>query len=295
MAHRLRRGQTGVRLDERDRHDRTRERLGVRQFAVIRRTVRSAYALRWNGHRWNVAKTWPGYDILSDAAVLSARDVWVFGGSRIGPGTGTWHYDGRSWNQVETPVGLLGRASAVASGDIWAVGTDHNGYDLVARWNGHEWTHVEVPGLPQEETRYAMLNGIHATSSHDVWVVGYEYQNNGDDWSDTPLALHFDGHDWKRLDPPGQGILKDVTSDGRGGVWAIPLTMDPYDAPELLHFAHGRWTQIRPPRPDGQAVQVHDVAPVPSSTSTWAVGQEFPPGDQEPSDSVIWANGPLPR
>jgi hypothetical protein len=71
--------------------------------------------------------------------------------------------------------------------------------------------------------------------------------------------------------------------------------MEPYDAPELLHFADGRWTQIRPPRPDGRAVQVHDVTPVPFSTSTWAVGQQFPPGDQELSDSVIWVHGPLPR
>jgi hypothetical protein len=173
------------------------------------------------------------------------------------------------------------------------VGTDHDGYDLVARWNDREWTKVDVPGLPHEETHRVFFHGIHATSSRDVWVVGSEYQDNGDDWSETPLALHYNGHAWTRLNPPGQGMLMGVTADGHGGAWVIPSGELP-DAPELLHFANGRWTQIRPPRADGLAVQVQDVAPVLRSGSTWAVGREFRPDDGS-SDSMIWLNGPLPR
>ncbi|WP_141957455.1 hypothetical protein [Actinoallomurus bryophytorum] len=256
-----------------------------------------AYALRWNGQRWSVAQRWPGSDILSDAAVLSARDVWVFGSSHIGPGIGTWHYDGRSWKQVETPDGQLARASAVAPDDIWAIGTDDVGRDnVLSRWDGRTWTRVDVPGLPQEETHFAEFHAIHATSPQDVWIVGDEYRTSGDDWSYTPLALHFDGHSWQRLDPPstGQGILGDVTSDGHGGVWVTPSVDEPYDAPELLHYADGQWTEVRPQRPDGKVLRVNDVTTVPHSGSTWAVGEVFP-ADRNTSDGAVWVNGPLPR
>lgn len=252
-----------------------------------------AYALRWNGHHWRVEGTWPAFEYLTGAAVVNARDVWVFGGSRIGPGIGTWHFDGTSWTETDTPVATLSRASAVTARDIWAVGTDHDGYDVVARWNGHEWTRVDVPGLPREEDNAVTFSDVHATSSHDVWVVGSEYRNDGDGFSETPLALHFDGHGWRRLDPPGQGRLSQVTSDRRGGVWAVPQVAEPYDAPELLHFTHGRWTGERQPRPEGRVAQVYDVAPVPSGGSVWAAGRMFPADDEGTSDAVIWVRGRL--
>jgi hypothetical protein len=259
-----------------------------------------AYALRWNGQRWSVAHRWPGGDILSDAAVLSPRDVWVFGYSRAGSGIGTWHFDGRSWKQVETPAGLLGRASAVSADDIWAIGSPPppNGFfdNALTHWDGHAWTRVDVPGLPQEETHFAEFRAIYAAASNDVWLVGDEYQSDGDDWGYTPLALHYDGHAWQRLDAPatGEGILGDVTSDGHGGIWVTPSVEEPYDSPELLHYAGGQWTEVRPQRPDGKVLRVHDVTTVPRSRSTWAVGEVFP-ADRETSDGAVWVNGPLPR
>jgi hypothetical protein len=257
-----------------------------------------AYAIRWDGRRWTVAQRWPGDGILSSAAVLSARDVWVFGSPHVGPSVGTWHYDGRTWTQAETPFGVLATASAVASDDIWAVGTDNFGIDnVLARWDGHTWTKLDVPGLPQEENHFAELKAVYAASSQDVWIVGDEYQTSGDAWSYTPLALHFDGNHWQRLPAPpaaGDGALVDVKPDGHGGVWITPDVPEPYDGPELLHYADGQWTAVRPQRPDGKVLRVHDVTTVPHSGSTWAVGEVFPP-DRHTSDGAVWVNGPLPR
>lgn len=257
------------------------------------------YAIRWDGHRWTVMKRWPEGEIISDAAVLTPRDVWVFGNSRIGPAVGTWHYDGRTWTQVETPVGQLAKASVVSADDAWAIGTTPPGYgdDLVARWDGRTWRRVTVPGLPpQEETHWVHFAGVYARSSHDVWIVGDEYRQNGDDSTETPFVLHFNGHAWRRYDTPAtaNGVLYDVAPDGRGGIWVTPSTDEPYDHAELLHFADGRWTQVRPRRPDGTAVQVRDIATVPRTRSAWAVGEIFPL-DRATSDGAIWVNGPLPR
>lgn len=69
---------------------------------------------------------------------------------------------------------------------------------------------------------------------------------------------------------------------------------EPYDAPELLHYADGQWTEVRPQRPDGKVLRVNSVTTVPHSGSTWAVGEVFP-ADRETSDGAVWVNGPLPR
>jgi hypothetical protein len=257
-----------------------------------------AYALRWNGHRWSVAHRWPAGLMVSDAVVLSPRDVWVFGTSHIGPGIGTWHFDGRTWSQVETPPAFLRRASAVSADDIWAIGTNAWGDadDLLARWNGTTWTGVEIPGLPQEENHRASFNGIYAASSSDVWIVGDEYRSDDENTTAAPLVLHFDGSTWQRVDPSvaDVGALGNVAPDGRGGIWVIPETGEPYQQPELLRYTQGRWTAFRPQRVDGQVLRIRGVTTVPRSTSTWAVGEMFPP-DRATSDAAIWVSGPMPR
>ncbi|MEU5878773.1 hypothetical protein [Spirillospora sp. NPDC047279] len=256
-----------------------------------------SYAIRWNGKRWIISRSWPSGKYVSDAAVLSPRDVWVFGSSGIGAGIGTWHYDGTAWSPVDTPIGGLGRASAVAADDIWAVGGRQTGYDLLARWDGTTWSAVEIPGLPQGDEHFVAFHDVHAASSKDVWIAGSEstYSEEGG-YSQTPLALHFDGTTWERLQVPdvGSDSLHRVEPDGRGGVYFVPSVDEPYTTPALLRHANGRWTKVRPQRPGGQAVRVNDVAAVPRSGSLWAVGEVFPV-DRGGSDSAIWVKGALPQ
>nr|BFE31231.1 hypothetical protein GCM10010200_034820 [Actinomadura rugatobispora] len=255
-----------------------------------------AFALRWNGRTWSVSKRWPSGELITDAVVLSRRDVWVFGGSRVGPGVGTWRFDGRTWTQVETPPGTLAGADAVAADDIWAVGTAPTGYDMVAHWDGRTWSKVDLPDLPEEDDHSVGFFDIRAQSPHDVWVVGFEYQASEENYTETPLALHFDGTSWRRVQVPDIGArsLRQAIPDGRGGVWFISGTDQPYEAPELLHYANGRWTTARPQRPDGKAVLVYDLTTVPRSPRLWAVGEVFPV-DRASADSAIWKHGRLTR
>jgi hypothetical protein len=74
--------------------------------------------LRWNGHRWSVAKSWHvgGRVELTGVTALSPTDVWVFGSGGFAPGLGTWHYNGHTWKHITqgAAVGIT-MASAVSS------------------------------------------------------------------------------------------------------------------------------------------------------------------------------------
>jgi hypothetical protein len=228
--------------------------------------------------------------------VLSRRDAWVFGGSRVGPGVGTWRFDGRAWTRVETLPGALAGADAVTADDIWAVGTAPTGYDMVAHWDGRTWSKVDVPGLPEEENHRVGLFDVQAPSPDDVWVMGFEYQESEEGFTESPLAMHFDGTSWRRVQVPdtGAGSLRQAAPDGRGGMWFVSGTDQPYEAPELLHYRNGQWTTVRPQRPDGKAILVYDVTTVPRSPRLWAVGEVFP-ADRAFADSAIWKHGRLTR
>jgi hypothetical protein len=258
-----------------------------------------AYALRWDGRTWRVAGRWPGRAYMADAEVIGPRDVWVFGNSRIGESIGTWHYDGRRWTRVDPPLGSLEKASAVASDDIWAIGVSavHWSGDLLARWDGRTWNEVTIPGLPREDDHNVLFRDIYAASSQDVWIVGSEQRTDGETQTYSPLVLHFDGNGWQRIDPapdPGAVELVTVTSDGRGGVWIRPVSPEPQNGSQLLHYGKGRWTEIRPESPDNRAVDAYDATAVPRSSSAWSVGRVFSVETGQ-SDWAIWRNGPFPR
>jgi hypothetical protein len=90
--------------------------------------------LHWNGATWSVIPnpTSPmPLNNLSALAVVTANDVWAVGTGKIGDedATATLHWNGTAWSFVPSPnVGpevdnsLFG-AAAVASNDVWAVGT----------------------------------------------------------------------------------------------------------------------------------------------------------------------------
>jgi hypothetical protein len=84
--------------------------------------------LHWNGSAWSVADQIPGSDLLcTGITAVSNSDVWAFGSSSVGPGLGTWHYNGHTWTQVNgSAVGLV-QASALSAKNIWAIGSSAKG------------------------------------------------------------------------------------------------------------------------------------------------------------------------
>jgi len=74
--------------------------------------------------------------------------------------------------------------SVVSDDDIWAVGHYSAGitspvidYPLVERWDGTQWTIMQVPAL---SGGYTVFTGVAALSSTDVWAVGAKYFSASD-------------------------------------------------------------------------------------------------------------------
>jgi hypothetical protein len=232
--------------------------------------------LHWNGSAWSVADHVPGSDLLfTGITAVSNSDVWAFGFSSLGPGLGTWHYNGHTWTQVNgSAVGLVS-ASAVSATNIWAIGSSSEGPagDMLAHYNGTSWEPVTAAALSG-----LYFSGILALSGTNVWATA----ENG---SNKALLVHFNGSQWTSVAVPYSGISLDYFApDGQGGFW-----LDSYISRSktwVLHYsAAGKWS-----RTTLTTGGIGPLALVPGTTSLWGVGSV---GTATPaSNARVWAYGP---
>jgi len=104
----------------------------------------------WNGAAWSIV-TNPGTTVggLGGVAVVSTNDVWAVGTGLTGDedSTLTLHWNGAAWSLVPSPnVGpevdnRLAAVTAIASDDVWAVGTQQPtsltaSHTLTLHWDG---------------------------------------------------------------------------------------------------------------------------------------------------------------
>jgi len=179
-----------------------------------------AYVMHWNGVVWEEPPMPPPpYDYYSsppdlwDVVAFSPQDVWVVGESYSGGLT--LHWDGSHWHPVPNPFDspdfgryLFYSISALSPDDIWVagiwlggVGGDNKG--LVIRWNGAEWTDMQLPDT-------GWVNSILMLSKDDGWVGGDE-------------LFHWNGHGWERTTKPTieRDRVVDIESSPNGEVWAL--------------------------------------------------------------------------
>ena len=208
-------------------------------------------ALRLRSGHWVIAKNFPG-SYVTGCNVLSATNVWVFGGAvaGLGPGIGTWHFSGSSWRQFSTGSLVLFNASAASATDIWAAAADISNSShiqpVIARWNGHSWREMRSIGsaLPKvTSTTTVGLDNIKAFSASNVWVLATVFRQSRLSFS----VVHWNGHTWSRVRPGSPGYyLPTAVRDGNGGWWSPPYL--PSDsAPYLLHRTRGSWTRFSLP------------------------------------------------
>jgi hypothetical protein len=231
--------------------------------------------LHWNGSAWSVSDDVPGTDLLfTGITAVSNSDVWAFGFSSVGPGNGTWHYNGHTWTQVTgSAVGLV-EASAVSAKNIWAIGSSSEGPagGLLENYNGTSWTPATASVLSGLQ-----FAGILALSSSNVWAMA---ENS----SGEALLVHFNGSEWTSVTVPYSGIaLNYFAPDGQGGFWldAVDTTSKTW----VLHYsAAGTWTRT--------ALGTGSMGPlalVPGTTSLWGVGSVRTATPA--SNARVWAYG----
>lgn len=249
--------------------------------------VGNGYALRFNGVRWSVAKTWSTDGQITSVAVVSRDDVWVFGSASFSgqASLGTWHYDGRSWARASAASGAAGiyRASAVSEGDIWAITVSPRG-GSVLHYNGTEWK--DVPAADALLTN-VQLNDVLAVSWHNVWVSGTTPANA----TDGRLVLaHWNGKCWRRFEAPWLVQQPErFATDGAGGVWIPVVTGGDSPGTWILHLSRaGQWTRTEITAARGSGVGVGDLALVPGTTTLWGIGGLVTTSG---GDAAIWDHG----
>ncbi len=165
----------------------------------------------YNGTSWAVQSSisFQAYDNeLIAVSALSPTNAWAvgyFGTQSSGPFfTLVEHYDGSSWNFVNSPdpggSQVLYDVSAVSASDIWAVGSFRKNFvdhTLIEHYDGFNWTHVPSPN-PQGQP--AALFAVKAISASDVWAVGEWGQGIGKN-----LIEHYDGTKWTVQASPNVG------------------------------------------------------------------------------------------
>jgi hypothetical protein len=214
-------------------------------------------ALRWNGQRWTVVRSFSR--AIGGAVVLSSSDVWVFGEPIVpGAGLGAWHYNGRTWSQVRSGQGLEG-GSGLSASDIWAF----DGAD-VAHWNGSTWSRTSVASLlpAKQLLNDPALTGIFEQSRHSVYAIG---NGNLQDEGGPLVILHWNGSVWSKVAGGnfGFGTLQQFSSDGHGGLW-LPMPGFGGQKSYLLHYTGGQL--IPASLPAGPlAITVDTVALIPGT------------------------------
>jgi hypothetical protein len=247
--------------------------------------VGDGYALRWNGVRWSVAKTWNNNPEITSIAVISRDDVWVFGSSSFINGQanlGTWHYDGHRWAPVAGAAGIY-RASAVSENNIWAITLGPRGGSVV-HYNGTAFANVPTADAVLRDTQ---LNDILAVSRHNVWVSGTTPVNA----ADGHLVLaHWNGRCWRRfLAPWAVQQAERFATDGGGGVWIPVVTGGGGSATWILHLSRdGEWTRTEITAARGSGVGIGDLALVPGTTTLWGTGGLVTTSG---GDAAIWDHG----
>jgi len=233
--------------------------------------------LHWDGRRWSVAEQEPGSSGLLSTGItaVSDSDVWAFGCSGLGPGAGTWHFDGKTWTKVTGSAAGLVSASAVSATNIWAIGATSTGPcgDMLTHYNGTGWQPVTAPAL-----NGLLFRGILALSGTNVWAIA------GNASGGQAQLVHFNGSTWTSVKAPYSGItLWFFAPDGHGGFWLDGST-GPSQTSVLHYSAGGQWS-----RTTLTSGSMGPIALVPGTTSLW--GADSVPTSTPASNARIWEYG----
>jgi hypothetical protein len=227
------------------------------------------YVLHWNGTRWSLAKRLAGGGQLTGVTAVSADDVWVFGGGGSTGGLGTWHFNGRAWQQWKGNASGLENASALSGSNIWALGGTLTPFSTIMHFNGRSWRPVTATALSGLSFR-----DIRAFGRNDIWACGTGA-------SDFPWLVHFNGARWTRIMFPWRVDPSRIAADGRGGLWVTAL--GPTNQPFVVHrTATGRWSRTP------ISTFLFGLALIPGTASLWGVGSAT---TRAGANAVIWAFG----
>jgi hypothetical protein len=176
----------------------------------------------FDGNQWSAVTTPPVSTgaSLNQIAIISSTDMWAVGQMGVLDGQQptqpfAMHFDGTQWSIVTVPApansffNTLASVTAIASNDVWAVGSTTNNtatVTLTEHWDGNTWKTMPSPNAGREGNIQGenQLLGVSAISTSDVWACGF--------FVDVPqgstlhfLVEHWNGKRWSLSATPATG------------------------------------------------------------------------------------------
>jgi hypothetical protein len=202
------------------------------------------------------------------------------------------HFNGTTWVKQKLPA-IPDEVDAVASNDIWALGTPGNlsGGQVLMHWDGQAWSTSPLPAptIPPGDTAYFLIPA--SSGPADLWLEQFVGKNPG---TGTLSLEHWNGTAWQAVPLHYRtSSVTDMASDGSGGLWMIFSGPRPGFTPYFAHLTSaGTWTRTVIPATTGTTVQQASViTAIPGSTEAWAAGELIVPGQGNGGIvGAIWRN-----
>jgi photosystem II stability/assembly factor-like uncharacterized protein len=250
----------------------------------------SAIVMHWDGAQWTgwqVEGTENNITWIEDIDAAAPDAIWAVGFNyTTNDFPVIMHYDGNEWQLLPTPPGgyyRLKGVEAISPTEVWAVG----GENKVLRWDGAEWSQVQVPTADQ-----GWLNSIVEIGgpNDEMWIVGRQ----GFHGHLRPLTIHYTGEcpgttptptptcvpGWSRVPSPnsvqGENYLWSVSAADANNIWAAGYYRDAGgDARTLtMRWDGAEWVIVPSPNAgpgDNELRGIVAIAP----DDVWAVGWCF--------------------
>lgn len=216
-------------------------------------TKQDAWIERWSGRAWRRIAV-PGavtrlIPVTFGIGASSADDLWLFTSGKAA------HWNGKHWGIVKIPSWVVRNN---LSGDVSLSVSDFGPSNLwvfsggivsfkptvpfAARYNGHRWIKVRLPGVPGE--------AVGLTPS-DIWATASPTDLKG-----AEFLMHWNGKSWVKLaDPKPSGVpahyqatIVGLQPFGPDNVWQEQRIVKGEGDPRvdfLLHWTGRRWTRVR--------------------------------------------------
>ncbi|MDQ5823828.1 MAG: hypothetical protein M3441_06385 [Chloroflexota bacterium] len=152
--------------------------------------------------------------------------------------------------------------AATAEGQVWAAGwirgRNNVNKPVLLRWEGADWSQVQVPALEGEVRLYALK----AFASNDIWVLGVKYEPMPPEATPRQshaLLLHWNGTAWTKapdlmlLEEGSSPELKELDGTGPDDLWAVGYYSIPAQPPRgatlaqrilITHWDGSAWQQV---------------------------------------------------
>jgi hypothetical protein len=180
--------------------------------------------LHYDGVDWSPVYSGGGGELRSIFG-RSDSDIYAAGAG------GVLHYDGTSWTQLPwDPSWEIVEDMFLTQDLTWVAATAAIGHiedeSLVGSYHWPTSTSIQALG---------------GCSENDIFAVGMGTATQ----SGAPIALHYDGQDWKFMDVPGDQPLWATWCVAPNDVWAVGFNST------VVHYDGEAWEPVAMPEPAG--------------------------------------------